>query len=264
VRARNPPKTDAHHRNEILIAPLFLRSHKRKPTMPGGKDKKAAAAKAVKDEEDAACTSTAAAAAGAGAAAEGEPSSSTPNPQQQAALLARLKAQLAAMGIRDPAAAARERQTREAKERYAFWETQPVVQFSGNGNGNGGGAASAEAAAASAAAAASQQTQDLEEDGPIDAPKAVDDVKKEPYALAAGCVGLPPSWSLALPARRPARTRPLTPSPLSPPKQKTTASNGPTSTRPTPPNSTSSTPYCTTTTSRTTRKRSDSTTNHPF
>lgn len=98
------------------------------------------------------------------------------------ALLARIKAQLAAMGIRD----ANERQTREAKERYAFWETQPVVQFkgaggSGNGsdNGNGSGAPAGDAPPP-------EQQQQLEEDGPIDAPKTVADVKKEPYALAPG------------------------------------------------------------------------------
>eukprot|EP00879_Flechtneria_rotunda_P029142 GHRR01031415.1.p1 GENE.GHRR01031415.1~~GHRR01031415.1.p1 ORF type:complete len:179 (+),score=37.65 GHRR01031415.1:185-721(+) len=51
------------------------------------------------------------------------------------------------------------RPTKDAKQKYAFWETQPVVQFTEQGG-------------ATVAA-----------DGPIDAPKAVQDVRQEPYAL---------------------------------------------------------------------------------
>jgi len=52
------------------------------------------------------------------------------------------------------------RRPRDAKDKYVFWETQPVPQFSG-----------LEPAQA--------------EDGPIDKPKTVADVRQEPYALPA-------------------------------------------------------------------------------
>jgi hypothetical protein len=145
--------------------------------MPGGKKgKEAAAPPASSSDADAGPSSSSA------LTTQGAPSTPTPTPSpaEKAALLERIKAQLAAMGMRDAASSAAERQTREAKARYAFWETQPVVQFQGGG-GAGGGAGGA---------AADQQRpnaeDDDEEDGPIDAPKTVADVKKEPYALAPG------------------------------------------------------------------------------
>lgn len=151
--------------------------------MPGGNnkaDKGGKGGKGGKDSSDAGPSSSSALATAAGAA--GAPAAPPPatTPAEKAALLERIKAQLAAMGLRDVAGSAAERQTREAKARYAFWETQPVVQF-------GGASAGGEAAAAS-----TQQQQnggaedDQGEDGPIDAPKTVADVKKEPYALAPG------------------------------------------------------------------------------
>ncbi|KAG2437646.1 hypothetical protein HYH02_011285 [Chlamydomonas schloesseri] len=45
----------------------------------------------------------------------------------------------------------------QAKDRYAFWETQPVAQFT--------------------------EEDELAEDGPIDKPKTVQDVRQEPYTL---------------------------------------------------------------------------------
>jgi len=133
-------------------------------------------------EEDAASSSSSAVATTTEAttAPAAAPAAPAPDP----ALLARIKAQLAAMGIRD----ANERQTREAKERYAFWETQPVVQFKGGapgGSGGGGGAAAA-ANGSGAGRRARGEGEEKEDEGPIDAPKTVADVKKEPYALAPG------------------------------------------------------------------------------
>lgn len=84
------------------------------------------------------------------AAAPGEPTSTGSNTQ----LLAAVQARLSALGT---GAGESRRDTR--KQRYAFWETQPVVQF--------------------------DASTDIQEDGPIDIPKTVDDVKKEPYALPA-------------------------------------------------------------------------------
>mmetsp|Transcript_3283 Transcript_3283/g.8590 ORF Transcript_3283/g.8590 Transcript_3283/m.8590 type:complete len:413 (-) Transcript_3283:228-1466(-) len=61
---------------------------------------------------------------------------------------------------------------KEKKDKYAFWETQPVAQFDGDA-GEGGSSADTE-------------TKSLErEDGPIDALKTPADVKKEPYNLPA-------------------------------------------------------------------------------
>jgi hypothetical protein len=150
--------------------------------MPGG-DKASGGDKA----KEPAAPSTTSEDAGAGPSSSSSSAAAAPQtavvpttPAEKAALLERIKAQLAGLGIRQAAASASERQTREAKARYAFWETQPVVQF-------GGGAAaepSATAAAGNGAPAASAEGE--EEDGPIDAPKTVADVKKEPYALAPG------------------------------------------------------------------------------
>lgn len=67
--------------------------------------------------------------AGAGGPA---PSSTAPAPtaEQQGSIMARLFDRMAL-----------ERQQRkEAKQKYAFWETQPVVQFTEGSNNNVGGA----------------------------------------------------------------------------------------------------------------------------
>ncbi|GBF95994.1 glycylpeptide N-tetradecanoyltransferase-like [Raphidocelis subcapitata] len=114
----------------------------------------------------------AASTSGSGAAAPGSGSAAN------AELVARVQAQLAALGTGAGASgsgstavvpgggggsgsgvrAAIAKQTKtKPKERYAFWETQPVVQFDGAG--------------------------DAQEDGPIDKPKTVGDVRQEPYPL---------------------------------------------------------------------------------
>ncbi|KAI8466323.1 MAG: N-myristoyl transferase [Monoraphidium minutum] len=66
-----------------------------------------------------------------------------------------VQARLAALSTRAPPSNTSKQQR---KERYAFWETQPVVQFEGPGTGE-------------------------QPDGPIDKPKAVADVRQEPYPL---------------------------------------------------------------------------------
>lgn len=139
--------------------------------MPGGKKGKEAAAPPASDADAGPSSSSS-------TALTNQAQATTPSPAEQAALLERIKAQLAAMGMRDAASSAAERQTREAKARYAFWETQPVVQFQGAGGGGARGGAAAEQPNGGG--------EDDEEDGPIDAPKTVADVKKEPYALAPG------------------------------------------------------------------------------
>jgi glycylpeptide N-tetradecanoyltransferase len=86
--------------------------------------------------------------------------------QQLQALLERLNVAAAggAAGA-DAAAQQQQQQLQRAardktarKERYAFWETQPVVQFDAAGSAP-------------------------QEDGPIDAPKTVADVRPDPYPL---------------------------------------------------------------------------------
>lgn len=81
------------------------------------------------------------------------PSSSTalaaPTAEQQGNIMARLFDRMTL-----------ERQQRkEAKQKYAFWETQPVMQFTEGASNNS------------------------DQDGPIDAPKTVQDVRQEPYPL---------------------------------------------------------------------------------
>lgn len=47
-------------------------------------------------------------------------------------LISQVQARLAALGARAPSS---NTSKQERKERYAFWETQPVVQFEGGGSG---------------------------------------------------------------------------------------------------------------------------------
>ncbi|PSC70746.1 Glycylpeptide N-tetradecanoyltransferase 1 [Micractinium conductrix] len=72
-----------------------------------------------------------------------------PEPVEQDGLAERLRAALGALTMEDDS---------QPKQNYAFWGTQPVAQFG-------------------------EQPASAVEDGPIDTPKTVEEVRKEPYGL---------------------------------------------------------------------------------
>ena len=75
----------------------------------------------------------------------------------------------------------------ERKKTYAFWETQPVAQFNDSKRTNGSAEACsprcAEPLPASSDVQVVKHPKVRMQDGPIDAPKTVADVRQEPYNL---------------------------------------------------------------------------------
>jgi hypothetical protein len=81
-----------------------------------------------------------------------------------------------------------------AKDKYQFWETQPVSQFTEDPSSTPVGAGAARRAISPdsrpAAASPPPPPRAQSEDGPIDPPKTVADVRQEPYNLPDGCASL--------------------------------------------------------------------------